>query len=148
MQDMMRNRWRYNGALAAGSLTVLALLGACNGERSNACTTDLGAAIVAPQSTYAAKIRKTTCVAGAELTFAVVLDRNGKGPNDWTYAVQIETDKKDPEPPQVEWSGPASVKIVVPTRTLRGTLIEHVGQDLRVERQFVPQEPDAFPNFF
>lgn len=124
-----------------------ALLG-CDNRNRDACVYKPVNALQSPDNRYSASVQQQTCSAGADVTFNVIVINRGASGDSWQYTIHIENDLRSPSAPTVAWTTPSSLVIRIKTKTLVGTLTEHVGQHLTVQREFLPAEPNAFPNFF
>jgi len=131
------------------TLTVVgAALSGCDKQGRDACVYESISEFRSPDHLYSASVQRQTCTAGAEVTFDVVIIGPGAAGYFAKYTIHIENDVTSEAAPTVEWRTPSSLVIRIKTRTLVGTLTEHVGQHLTVQREFLPSEPNAFPNFF
>lgn len=125
-----------------------AALSGCDNRGQDACVYESINELRSPDHLYSASVQRQTCTAGAEVIFNVIIIGPRAANDSWKYAIHIDNDLRNETAPTVEWTTPSSLIIRVKTRTLVGTLTEHVGQHLTVQREFLPSERNAFPNFF
>jgi len=65
----------------------------------------------------------------------------------WSTHEVIESDERPFEVPTVRWKEPRTLAIEMETKTLRGSIELHVGDDLTIVRTYIAKTPEAFPNY-
>ncbi len=113
------------------------------------CVTSSQAEIWTPDRAYKATLSKKDCNMSESIFYSVRVDAVSPraGRPKWFTIRNIDTDEYPENPPQLAWAAARQLEITMPTRTLRGTVTEHVGDDLVVARVFAATKPDAFPNY-
>jgi hypothetical protein len=127
--------------------TVLFLGGCVDSESGNSCKKSLVAQQGSIGGTYFAKINEIRCNENAEISFELYIEKLQGKSHDWRIIVPLENDQRSESPPALSWKNDDHLQAIIRTRTLSGTLTEHVGERLVLERTYVPSDPDAFPNF-
>lgn len=129
----------------AGS--VLSLGGCVDSEVGNSCKKSLAAQQTSTGGAYAAKINEIRCNENAEISFELYIEKLQGNSHGWRILVPLENDQRSESPPTLSWKNDNHLQALIRTRTLSGTLTEHVGERLVLERTYVPSDPQAFPNF-
>ena len=97
---------------------------------------------------YKASLLKKNCKMDETIFYSVRIDAHSPPlRHAWFTKREIADDEYPSGPPMVSWITPRKLEIEMRTRTLRGSLVEHVGDDLTVVRIFNASEPEAFPNY-
>jgi hypothetical protein len=114
------------------------------------CTQSVVKETRSSDSIYLVQLKKSVCQMGAEVSYSIVINAEvrKKGDRAWFTTISIESDSRIEEDPVVVWTGAKSVSVTTKTRTLAGSLTQHIGYDLTLERIYQPSEPHAFPNFY
>src|SRR5882757_9721357 len=63
----------------------------------------------------------------------------------WFKYLDLDDDERPNAPPLVRWDRPRLLSIEMQTRTLRGSIVQNVGEDLSTSVTYVAKEPAAFP---
>lgn len=112
------------------------------------CSTSPVSELWSEDRVYKATILMKDCNMGETIFYSVRVDAYPPPPRrGWFTKREIDNDERPSEPPAVRWEAPRTLLIEMKTRTLVGSMREHVGDDLTIVRVFAAQAPDAFPNY-
>jgi hypothetical protein len=148
-RDHNVNRLLIIGACAlAGAVLiyVTAYLARCPEPK---CETTSVSAHWAPDRAYKATLLKKSCNLDETLFYSVRIDAYSP-PLERAWFVpgyELENDTYPDPAPNLRWSSPRQLEVVVATRTMAGTVTLHTGEDLTFVRTYAPREPSAFPNY-
>jgi hypothetical protein len=96
---------------------------------------------------YKATVLLKDCNKGETIFYSVRVDFFPPPPRGgWFTRREINDDERPLEAPDVRWEAPRTLLIQMKTRTLGGSMREHVGDDLTIVQNFTARAPDAFPN--
>jgi hypothetical protein len=135
------------GALAAG---LASLLIACrHGSVDSDCRKSEGAKTFSSDKEYSAYVVRQSCLGGEYVSYTVTIHATAHGDDpSWTKVVPLEADLRSNEFPVIVWTAPRKLVVRIYTRTISGSIVEHLGRDLIFERTYEASDPSRFPNFF
>ena len=113
------------------------------------CTTSVLSEAWSSDHAYKAAVLEKVCNLRESVFYSVRVDAPATPLSRGWFVpgFELENDTYPKAVPLVRWAKPRELEIEVPTRTLAGTLVVSVGEDLTVVRRYAPTEPGAHPNW-
>jgi hypothetical protein len=112
------------------------------------CSTKPISGTWAQDRAYKATLLRKDCNLSETIFYAVRIDAfSPLLRHAWFTIEEIGDDERPPAPPTLRWTGAQNLAIEMVTKTLRGSLVRNVGQDLTTSVTYVARLPMAFPNY-
>jgi hypothetical protein len=112
------------------------------------CSTEPVAEFWSQDRAYKATLLVKNCNLWESIFYRVRIDAMSPPlKHGWFMYVDLNDDERPDASPSVRWDGPRLLSIEVQTRTLRGSILQNVGEDLSTSVTYIAKAPAAFPNY-